>query len=177
MRRRSLLRGFLPAAIASGPAVLYAETYLTTAQAQAVLCPGERLTPMPVVLTAEQQKAIAKASDVRVRDAKVNASRTSSGGWFIVDNVLGKHEFIDFAVSISKEGAVRGVEVLTYRETYGGEVRHPKWRAQFHGKKAGTPLKIDTDIKNISGATLSSVHITEGVRRLLQTHALVLSKL
>jgi FMN-binding protein len=41
---------------------------------------------------------------------------------------------------------------------------------QFVGKTASAPLKLDADIRNISGATLSSRHVTEGVRRLLATY-------
>ncbi len=175
MRRRSLIKGFLPAALVSGPAVLYAETYLTLEQAQHVLLPGAGLTKAFLTLSSAQQKAIEKASGVRVREAEVKAWRSSSGDWFIADNVVGKHEFIDFALALSRDGTVKGVEIMTYRESYGGEVRNPKWRAQFAGKTTNAPVKIDKDIKNISGATLSSVHITEGVRRLLFTWSLALN--
>jgi len=68
------------------------------------------------------------------------------------------------------------VEILEYRETYGDQVRNEAWRAQFTGKTHAAPLKLGTDIQNISGATLSSRHITDGVKRLLTTYDLVLSK-
>lgn len=174
MRRRSLIKGFLPAAIASGPAVLYAETYLSTSQAQSLLFGGEHLTPASMSLSDAQRKAIEKASGVNVRSKEVKAWRSSGGGWFILDNAVGKHEFIDFALGLTASGAVKGVEILTYRETYGGEVRNPKWRAQFSGKTTAAPVKIDKDIKNISGATLSSVHMTDAVRRLLYTYEIAL---
>ena len=175
MRRRSLLKGLFPAAAAAGGVnIAYAQTYLTVEQAQKLLCPGESFTAKPIMLSGEQKKAIQNSSSVRVREDKIIAWRTSSGGWFIADNVIGKHEFIDFALALKADGSVKGVEILTYRETYGSEVRNPKWRAQFTGKGTGAPVKIDSDIKNISGATLSSVHITEGVRRLLHTWKLVL---
>jgi Na+-transporting NADH:ubiquinone oxidoreductase subunit NqrC len=70
---------------------------------------------------------------------------------------------------------VRDVEILDYKESYGDQVRNPAWRAQFTGKRHGAPLKLTSDIKNISGATLSSKHITDGVRRLLSTYAIVLA--
>ena len=38
----------------------------------------------------------------------------------------------------------------------------------------GAPLKLDEDIQNISGATLSCKHIAEGVRRVLAIHAVAL---
>ncbi|MDB6137913.1 MAG: hypothetical protein JWO94_985 [Verrucomicrobiaceae bacterium] len=175
MRRRSLIKGFLPAALFAGPAVLYAETYLSVEQAQQLLLPGASLSKTFVTLTDAQKSTIEKASGVRVRDAQVKAWRSGKGEWFIADNVVGKHEFIDFALALTRDGAVKGVEIMTYRETYGGEVKNPKWRSQFTGKKLDSPVKIDKDIKNISGATLSSVHITDGVRRLLNTWALVLN--
>jgi Na+-transporting NADH:ubiquinone oxidoreductase subunit NqrC len=85
--------------------------------------------------------------------------------------VYGKHEFITYAVALDATGAVRGIEIMDYRESYGDEVRLPRWRAQFNGRRAGQPLDINRQIQNISGATLSCVHITEGVRRILTTHA------
>lgn len=156
-----------PAAlILSTSAPCFATTYFTVEQAQKAMFPGALLSPLELKLTPEQRKAIEKASDVRLRkDPKI--WRVAGGGWFIVDEVLGKHEFITFAVALSAGGAVRQIEIMEYRESYGGEVREGKWRAQFTGKTAQAPLKLDQDIKNISGATLSSRHVTEGVRRVL----------
>lgn len=88
-------------------------------------------------------------------------------GKVVVDQVVGKHDFITFAVGISTGGAVRGVEILSYREVYGGEVRNERWRRQFIGKRKGDPLRFPLDIKNITGATLSCRHVTEGVQRIL----------
>jgi Na+-translocating ferredoxin:NAD+ oxidoreductase RnfG subunit len=151
------------------PVVVRSEVFLTEDKARQLIFPGEKLTASPITLTAEEKSKIQKASRVRVREQELRAWRSSRGGWFFLDNVIGKHEYIDIAVGLTSAGAVQGVEVLVYRETYGGEVRRPKWLAQFHGKKKEAALEVDKDIKNISGATLSSVHITEGVRRLVHT--------
>jgi Na+-transporting NADH:ubiquinone oxidoreductase subunit NqrC len=62
------------------------------------------------------------------------------------------------------------VDILQYRESYGGVVREPGWLAQFVGKTSGSPLKVGSDIRNISGATLSSLRVTEGVKRILATY-------
>jgi Na+-translocating ferredoxin:NAD+ oxidoreductase RnfG subunit len=166
----------VPAALV-GPAVAgYSAVYLTVEQAQRAIFPSGSFSEANVKLTSEQRKAIETASGVRQRGGEVRAWRVSSGGWLIVDEVIGKHEFITFAVGIGADGGVRGVEILEYRESYGGEVRNPKWRAQFVGKTKAAPLKLDADIKNISGATLSSRHIAEGVKRLLAVHAIALAK-
>ena len=152
----------------------YAETYLTEDQAKEVLFPGETLTDASFTLTEEQQKQIAKESDVRVRDANVRAFKAKKGGWLFFDHVVGKHEFIDYAVALNPDGSVKGVELLVYRETYGKQVYDPKWRAQFKGKTVNASLKLNDDIQNISGATLSSNNITRGVRRLLHTWKIIL---
>lgn len=91
-------------------------------------------------------------------------------GFFIFDRVVGKHLYIDYAVALTPAGAVHSVEILQYRESYGGEIRSPSWLGQFAGKTGGSSLKINGDIRNIAGATLSSTHITEGVKRILATY-------
>jgi hypothetical protein len=91
-------------------------------------------------------------------------------GFFIFDRVIGKHLFIDYAVALSTGGAVQMVEILQYRESYGGEVNSLSWLSQFVGKTSGSSLKINSDIRNIAGATMSSTHITEGVKRILAAY-------
>jgi Na+-transporting NADH:ubiquinone oxidoreductase subunit NqrC len=77
-------------------------------------------------------------------------------------------------LGIGIDGVVRGVEILDYRESHGGEVRDPRWLAQFTGKRGDAPLRLEQDIQNISGATLSCRHVTDGVRRLVALHGLAL---
>lgn len=163
------------AALSLVPAAAQAVTYLSTAQAQALMFPGAALRPDFRTLTPDQVAAIQRDSGVNVLTKELKAWRASDGGWFIVDQVVGKHEFITFALALDAAGAVRDVEILDYRESYGGQVRNPAWRAQFTGKRHGAPLKLTADIKNISGATLSCKHVTDGVRRLLSTHAIALA--
>jgi Na+-translocating ferredoxin:NAD+ oxidoreductase RnfG subunit len=91
-------------------------------------------------------------------------------GFFVFDRVVGKHLFIDYAVALTPAGAVQKVEILEYRESYGGDIRSPSWLGQFVGKTSGSALKINGDIRNISGATLSSTHVTEGVKRILAAY-------
>lgn len=178
MLRRNLLKGlFATAASCLLPLkYAYSKTYLTIEQAKKILWPSELLTEYPLTLTEQQAELIEDLSDIRVRNLKLNVWKTKSGGWFIVDQVIGKHENIDIAVAIDEQGKVRGIEVLTYRESYGDQIMHPKWRAQFHGKDSSEFLKLDRQIKNISGATLSCRHVTDGINRLNHTWAQVLSK-
>jgi Na+-translocating ferredoxin:NAD+ oxidoreductase RnfG subunit len=166
------------AAVVIAPASATATVYLSIPAAQQALFPGARFVEHPLVLSDDQRKAIARASGTAPTDKVQRVWDVRSGdrrvGWFIVDRVIGKHDFITYALALGADGAIRGVEVLDYRETYGGEIRNPAWRRQFVGKRPGSQLQLDRDIKNISGATLSSRHVTDGVRRLLVTYQLLL---
>jgi Na+-translocating ferredoxin:NAD+ oxidoreductase RnfG subunit len=156
------------------PATAYATVYLTVEQAQALMFPGVKLQQSFRDMTDAQINAISSDSGQDPLSKQLRAWRAPDGGWLIVDEVVGKHEFITYALAIDASGAVKDVEIMEYRETYGGDVRNADWRAQFVGKRHGATLKLGDDIKNISGATLSSKHITDGVRRLLATYAIVL---
>ena len=161
----------------SAPSWTFAETYLTVPQAQHALWQEQLLRKVPVTLSKKQMKSISKASNTRVREKTLHAWKTPENGWFIVDQVVGKHEMIDIAVALEADGSVKGVEILQYRETYGDQVRHPKWLAQFVGKNHSQHLTLDHQIKNISGATLSCRHVTDGVNRLTHTWQQVLQHL
>jgi Na+-translocating ferredoxin:NAD+ oxidoreductase RnfG subunit len=100
--------------------------------------------------------------------------RAADGSWFIVDEVVGKHEMITYAVALSSSGAVTGIEILEYVESYGYEVAEAQWRKQFIGKTAADPIKLNQDIQNIGGATLSCKHLTDGVKRVAVLYDLVL---
>jgi Na+-transporting NADH:ubiquinone oxidoreductase subunit C len=155
----------LPAAALIAPSA-FAVQYLSVEQAQQAIFPGKKFSASPVKLTDAQKKTIEQKSRVRVLKNEQQVWRVSGGGWFIVDEVVGKHDFITYAVGLNADGSVKQIEVMTYRETYGDQIRNEKWRAQFVGKNASSTLKLDEDIKNISGATLSCRHITDGVKRL-----------
>ena len=163
----------VPAALIGAPLAAHAVVYLSLEQAQQAIFPGGKAAPAPLKLTPEQRKAIEAASGVRQRTDEVRAWRVG-GGWFFVEQVVGKHEYITIGVGLTAGGAVKGVEIMDYRETYGHEVRNPAWRAQFTGKTKAARFKLDEDIKNISGATLSSKHVMEGVKRVLALHDIAL---
>ena len=169
----------LPVAAISAPPQAFAVQYLSVEQAQKALFPGaSEFRPRLTLLTEAQRAAIAKASDTRVRGAEVRLweARAAQGvlGYVVLDEVYGKHEFITYAVALLPDGSVKQVEVLDYRESYGGQIRNEAWRAQFVGKKRQDALQVDQDIQNISGATLSCAHVTDGIRRIVAIYDLAL---
>ncbi|HEO64312.1 MAG TPA: FMN-binding protein, partial [Spirochaetes bacterium] len=88
-------------------------------------------------------------------------------GYAIIDNVIGKKEYITYMLVINPKGRIQRVEILAYRESQGSEITNKGWRGQFKEKDIQDPIRLRQDITNISGATLSCRAITKGVRKLL----------
>ncbi len=174
------IRWLVPAAIVAMISVdAIAVPYMSFAQAQALIFPeAKEFVPAPVTMTPEQIARIEKQSGVKVLapNQRVWLAQVDGKtiGWFIIDEVLGKKEFMIYGVGITLDGAVRQIQIINYRENYGYEVKGAKWREQFAGKTLADALELNVDIKNISGSTLSSRHVTEGVKRLLVFYQVVL---
>ncbi len=161
-----------PAIIMSIASTTYAAEYLTVEQAQKLAFPtATQFTWTPIVYTPDQVTAIQKLSGQKVLSRGEQVWRAQGAnqflGFFIVDYVIGKHLVIDYAIALDPDGRVKQVDILAYRESYGGEIRNRDWLAQFKGKTSRDALEVDKDIRNISGATLSSRHVTEGTKRVL----------
>jgi hypothetical protein len=164
----------VPIAAVALCAPAHALVYMRVEQAQQVMFPGQLLNAIPIVLSAADIAAVERDSGVKVYAGSLRAWKTQSG-YFFVDAVIGKHDLITYAVALTADGKVRQIEILEYREAYGGEVRNAHWRDQFAGKQHGDAVRIGHDIQNISGATMSCEHITDGIRRLLATYALAIA--
>jgi len=160
----------LPAAAVVMPA--HAVTYLSVAQAQKVMFPqAEKFIAVPAATVNKWREALAKRldDDVRVRRLKFWEARQGGQliGYFATDAVIGKFELFDFAVAFGPDAVIRQVEVLNYLESHGMEVHdEASWRKQFTGKTADAAFSLESDIRNISGATLSCSHLSDGIRNL-----------
>jgi Na+-translocating ferredoxin:NAD+ oxidoreductase RnfG subunit len=174
------IRLLAPAAIigAAAPQCIGAQ-YMSLEQAQSLIfAQAQEFVPAPLTLTADQIERIEKRSGVRVRtpQQKVWQARAAGKlmGWLLLDQVIGKHELITYAVGINPDGTMRQFQIIEYKEAYGYQVRELKWRDQFVGKTAVDPLEVGTDIVNISGATMSCRHVSEGIRRALVLYEVAL---
>jgi Na+-translocating ferredoxin:NAD+ oxidoreductase RnfG subunit len=168
----------LPGALAALPAyhAAYAVQYMSVAEAQhSAFADASEFAPIALDRAALDAAAAAVPESSLGGDWSPKAWQARKDGaalgWLIVDQVIGKAEAITYALAIDAHGTVLGVDVLEYRETHGSEIRMPAWRKQFVGKTVQDPVRLDSDIHNISGATLSCRHVTDGVRRLLSLHA------
>src|SRR5438105_1535403 len=115
-----LLAGLLAVPI---PFVAQAETFLSESQAAAILFPGLKLEPNWMELTSAEAKQVEKSSRECVRKPRLHVFWGPGKEAVIIDEVVGKHEFITYAVAIQPNGKVKGIEIIEYKETYGYQVR------------------------------------------------------
>lgn len=88
-------------------------------------------------------------------------------GTAVVADEQGKYRPITFMAGIDTDHRIVDVRVLVYRESRGGEVRHPRFLKQYRGKSLENPVRINRDIVNITGATISVNALNSGVRKAL----------
>lgn len=155
------------AVLAATPA--HADNFMTLEQAQALIFPGAKFTPADFDLTNADMDRLTDVASVAVYRGRVKVWRVSGGGWFYLDQVLGLNDRVTYAVGLNPDGTVKGVEVLVGISEY-GKVRGP-WRTQFFGR-GYSRAHLSRSIRMISGTTMTSAHITDGITRILATHAL-----
>jgi hypothetical protein len=158
----------LAAALAPASVVVAAEYLSVEAAQRAVFPEATQFQEIALELTPERRQAVLdlagaqpRRGTLRVWEARQNDRVV---GHFFVDEVVGKQEFITYALGIEAGGALRTPEIMAYRESHGGEVRNAGWRKQFAKADGLDHLRFRTDIRNVAGATLSCEHVTQGVR-------------
>jgi Na+-translocating ferredoxin:NAD+ oxidoreductase RnfG subunit len=92
-------------------------------------------------------------------------------GTAIVADEKGKYRPITFMTGVGPDLRVVNVRVLIYRESRGDEVRRKRFLRQYRGKHAASPIRINRDIINITGATISVHALNAGVRKALAVAA------
>jgi Na+-translocating ferredoxin:NAD+ oxidoreductase RnfG subunit len=177
MRHRWLITAAATTALAPAVQLAYAAEYVGVEAAQRAAFPAATAFE-PFVVSADIKAEIAREAGRFIVSPQIWRVRADERtlGWFIIDEVIGKVELITYGLALDASGTVKSIDVLAYRESHGDAIKLAAWRAQFTGKRASDPVKIDADIRNISGATLSCRHVTEGVHRLLQIYEKALAR-
>jgi len=165
MRSRFFL---VPTAIVAFCAPAQAIDLQTLESAQEKLYPGAKLTPSDFTLSRDDFEALKAEYNVPAFRPAVKAWRAQGGGWLYLDQVYGLSDIVTYVVAVSDDGKVRGLEVLVCAEGF-CDMYTPEWRNAFLGQTYG---KWDPtqSVPMVSGATLSSVHVAEGVKKILAIH-------
>ncbi len=180
--RRKTVKQLLGASVASVGAAhswAYSTVFISEEKAsQLLLASADRFISTALAFSEAQLRKIASTSQTKIPSGFApqcvtgwaNGTRV---GWVLFDRVIGKYDLIDYAMGFLADSTSTGLEVLAYRESHGGEIRNTSWRQQFVGKKGPQQLRAGDEIRNISGATLSCQHVTEGAQRLSAVAALL----
>ena len=148
---------------------------LTREQALAEMFPGhgpafvERFTPSDADRRAIASASGAQSPGPNVEVIRVMGTAGDTAGFALVLDEKGKYQPITFMVGVGTDLAVRGVQVMVYREDRGDEVRHGRFLRQYRGKRLSDPIRTHEDIVNVTGATISVQSLNRGVRRALAT--------
>lgn len=89
-------------------------------------------------------------------------------GYTVQMQVVSRSGPFTILVVVAPDLCVLRAEVLEYRAERGRQVRSPKFTDQFTGKCADDPVELNKDIHAITGATISSRAMTEGVKRAIR---------
>ena len=177
LRKRLKSKLVLLSVLATITCVCYAKIHVNLADIGQHIYPADSLMRVDVIVSDAIRDKMQDISSVRQAFKSDNIYRTPKGDWLVVDEVVGKHELIKYAVGINKDGTIRQIEIMDYVESYGHQVAEANWRQQFVGKTAASPIKLNKDIDNISSATLSCKHIADGVKRVMVMYDEVLKPL
>ncbi len=148
------------------------EVYLTPDEAVQMVFPaGETVRPEEITLSPQQVRRVERRAGWRLERTTFTVYRGWNGsepsGFAVITEEIGKFKPVTFIVKVTAKGRVEAVEIMVYREAVGREVRRKRFLRQFRRKTAQSPLRINRDIINITGATLSVRAISAGVKRVL----------
>lgn len=126
------------------------------------------------VLTADQIKAVEEKTGITFgRDHSANIQMyvaKENGqilGFAFEDIIIGKWGPIHYLAGLGQNGDVLEVVVLDYQEIRGRPVAKKRFLRQYKSKSVHDPVKLGRDIDGVTGATISSRSMTDGVRKLL----------
>src|SRR3989339_164818 len=148
------------------------QAYLTEEQALALIFPEcDEIVTDEFVMTPEEKSSLEKLLSRRLYE---DGFRTYIGkrdgaiqGYAIVTEEIGKFHPFTFIVGVGTDGKITNIAILVYRESRGGEIAKKRFLYQFLGKSLKNPIRINKDIINITGATMSVQCMCAGVRKVI----------
>ncbi|MBX3331333.1 MAG: FMN-binding protein [Nitrospira sp.] len=149
-----------------------AEVYLREEDSIKIMFPkSERIRKDVIRLGSERKSLIEERIGWKFPEESfevyIGETGTQIDGYAVVQNTIGKHKPMTYMVGIDNQGFVSDIELLVFREARGSEVRQKRFNAQYEGKSVLDPVRINKDIINISGATMSVRSMSAGIKRVL----------
>jgi len=149
-----------------------AEIYLREEESLKIMFPkSERVRKETITLSPDKKSLIEERIGWKFPEESfeiyIGETGTQIDGYAVVQNTIGKHKPMTYMVGVDNKGFVSDIELLVFREARGSEVRQKRFNAQYEGKSVLDPVRINKDIINISGATMSVRSMSAGIKRVL----------
>jgi Na+-translocating ferredoxin:NAD+ oxidoreductase RnfG subunit len=150
----------------------HAEVFMTEEEAvKIMLAKSERIRKDVLRLSQDQKEIIEQRIGWKFPEDSfevyIGETGTQVDGYALIQNTIGKHKPMTYMVGVDAQGRVSNVELLVFREARGSEVRTKRFNVQYEGKTVADPVRLNKDIINISGATMSVRSFSAGVKRVL----------
>jgi hypothetical protein len=149
-----------------------AEVYMTEDEGVKIMFPkSERVRKDVIKLNPERKSQIEERIGWKFPEEEFEVYIGETGarvdGYAMVQNTIGKHKPMTYMVGVDGQGSISDIELLVFREARGSEVRQKRFNSQYEGKTVLDPVRINKDIINISGATMSVRSMSAGIKRVL----------
>ncbi len=139
-------------------------------EALSLAFPGAQFQRREFFLTEAQAAAVKQRSGLDLPGLWIVAYEARKEGQLIGVGFFDTHHVRTLnetaLVAVGSEGRVRRVEVVAFHEPQDYMAKEA-WLRQFDGKQLGPELKLQRDIKPLSGATLTANALTDASRRCL----------
>lgn len=121
-------------------------------------------TDMTKVPTPRHNHTVNHSTNLEIR--RINGQRGLVG--YCADaQVVSRSGPFKIRVLLDRRGRIKLATVTSYPGTRGRKVRSPRFTTQFTGKGPSDPITLGQDIDAMSGATISSRVMTEGIREIV----------
>ena len=154
----------------SFPGFASAKTYISEAEAETLSFPEADSFSDQILVPDEKQRdeisrRLGKISTKEIFSCRAARREGKLLGYTVVDTVKSKSEKIKYALAASPNLEVLSVEILSYDSSRGAKISQPRFLQQFTGR---TPATFEEGrIRHVSGATLSSKAMAQGIREIL----------
>ena len=150
----------------------HAEVFMSEEEAVKLMLPkSQRIRKEMLRLSQEQKELVEQRIGWKFPEESFEVYIGETGdkvdGYAMIHNTIGKHKHMTYMVGVDAKGRCANVELLVFREAKGSEVGRKRFNSQYEGKTVLDPIRINKDIINISGATMSVRSISAGVKRVL----------
>ena len=175
-----LIGGLVLPALAS--ARVEESKFLSVEEALELAYPECQFARESIFLTEKEQKSAEKLAGHKLESRlllRYTAMRQKEGeepklaGWAYLDTHKVRAKRESLLIVVNPDDSIRRIEVLAFLEPR-EYLPRAIWYAQFKGKKLNKDLRINRDIRGVSGATLTGEATLIAVRKILAAHQITM---